>query len=102
MKEMFADQIQTMASNILEKTVASCSELISEKIKQDLESEWKVMLDEVLNIRETLETLERKRINKVHELINAEFRHLSEVRIVITEVLDHLRKTGDEFNFYWH
>lgn len=91
-----------MTSIILEKIVAACSELISEKIKQVIESERKVLLDEVLNIRKRLEATERHLTGEVSELISAEFGRLSEVRIVISKVLDHLRKTGYEFDFYWH
>lgn len=74
---------------------------ISEKIKQFVESERKVLLDELLNIRERLEAMERQRTDEVRELISAEFGRLYEVRIVISEVFDHLKNTGDEFDFCW-
>lgn len=64
--------------------MASCTEQISEKFKQALESEMKVLLNEVLNrLDERLEAWEWKKTDKVCELISAEFGRLSEVRIVI-------------------
>lgn len=101
MKEVLVEQIQSMTSAILEKTVAACSEQISEQIKHVIDLERKVLLDEVLNIKERLETIKRKRTDEVRELISTEFARLSEVLVVISDILDQLRKTRGKFEFYW-
>lgn len=101
MKEVLVEHIQSMTSAILMKTVAACSEQIYEQIKHVINSERKVLLDEVLNIIERLEVIERKCTDEVHEMNNVEFVRLSEVHVVIFYALDHLRTTGDEFDFCW-
>lgn len=52
------------------------------KIKQAVESERRVLLDEVLHIHERHEAVER---NEFREQIQIELRRLTEIRVVMTE-----------------